>query len=137
MIVTYQRLVELNACEKQRDLFQQVFGASLELPTELEAQKNLAYLLQANNVDMCWVEDNLCCDDQRTHIYCLQDIAAKKYEKIVAPYWNAYYGPMLLEQHSEDLFQDYLKVSRPAEIILARENWLAIIQVLTNTINND
>ena len=137
MIITYPQLLELGACEEQRDLFEQVFGASLELPTELEAQKNLAYLLQANNVDMCWVEDNLCCDDQRTHIYHLQDIAAKKYENIVGPYWNAYFGPMLLDQNYPDLYQEYLKVSRPALIILARENWLAIIQVLTNTINND
>ena len=35
MRITYQQLIELEACEEQRERFFKYFGNELELPTEL------------------------------------------------------------------------------------------------------
>jgi hypothetical protein len=65
MKITLDWLESLKACEIERKLFSEVFGNSLELPTEENAQHELAVLLHENKFDRVWCLSHLMREEQR------------------------------------------------------------------------
>lgn len=59
MKITHNHLVDIGACEEERERFIECFGPELELPTELEAQQKLAAELVKYEFHMFWAAFNL------------------------------------------------------------------------------
>jgi hypothetical protein len=104
--ITVAKLYQLEACDRQVDLFIALFGSELELPTEFNAQEKLATILQENSFDLYWVRTVLLTREQR----------------------------FKLEDRTESAYEVY-RCSYPIAAIPARETyikvvWLIIIQIL-------
>jgi hypothetical protein len=59
MKITLTELIGRGACEEERELFFEVFGEEVELPTDLEAQEELAALLTKWDFHIFWTAHNL------------------------------------------------------------------------------
>ena len=72
MKITLSQLINADACEGQRKLFEQTFGQEVEVTEEICAK-------YAQKFDFIWASENLLNDNQR-----------KAYDEAVAPHENAY-----------------------------------------------
>lgn len=136
MVITYQHLLELEACEKQLNLFEQAFGTSLELTTELEAQQELAQMLEDWKFDRNFAKLEILTEEQRI-----------PYQNITGPYWEKFIDTI------DEAWQKYLHTLRTEEdryLLRAKATyetlhlneerrygvicWLIMIQILTGTL---
>jgi hypothetical protein len=106
MVITYEQLIELGACEEERNSFKSVFGKSLVLPTELSEQKVLAQILQNLNFSFFWAKNHLLTEKQ-----------ASELQIYATPAWNEY---LCNPKYSHSQYRT--------------ECWLIMIQILTNTL---
>ena len=131
MIITHQQLVDLGACNSQTSLFLETFGASLELPIDLEAQEKLAEMLVEADFDKSWVEDELLSPDLQSLYSKVTEKAHKIYEKIERLAWADFVNAPI---DDDNAWEKYDKIKEPAIKKYNKLCWLSIIQIMTNSL---
>ena len=83
MIVTLKQLDKLDACTGPRNLFEKLFGASVEITKDL-------CLKHASDFDWAWAADNLLGASARAEYDKVCASAWAEYDKVCAPAWAEY-----------------------------------------------
>jgi hypothetical protein len=135
MEITLNQLVAMEVCEEQREKFFTVFGQELELPVELQSQKELASLLVSEDFDLTWCKEFLLLPWQN-------NLLEKTIKEDEFNYWAGVnkaclaYKTSLVCSPSESaaLWQEYCKAGDELLQPLQEKKWLIVIQILTKTL---